>query len=567
MQFLTMDNVSVQYPFQHKRVLERVNLSINKGEIILILGPSGAGKSTLALTLNGIIPRTIEAEMNGSVEMLGSSIIEKTPRELSERIGMLFQDPDTQFCMLTVEDEILFGLENLRLSRAEMEVRLEKSLEIVGLSEWRKAQIKELSGGMKQKLGIACLIAMDADLFILDEPTANLDPMSTDEIFSLLLSLAKEYCKTLVLIEHKLDYLLPHVDRIIMLDHEGQIILDDDPCTIFMNEYDTVVKQGIWVPYICQAAKKLEKQGFGWDKFPLSLEQWERECKKFGFELQADYKFVDEQQQLNQHNEASPILQFRNVTFAYTDRSILNKIDFSIQAGQFVSIVGPNGTGKSTLAQLIVGLLKPTSGNIYLNGYPVTKLRTSEIMQQIGFVFQNPEHQFICDTVEEELAYSLKILGWEENARKKRVDEMLKTFHLVHQRQQNPFTLSQGQKRRLSVATMLISDQQLLILDEPTFGQDGVNTEALMKLLVNLQAEGKTIMMITHDMDLVYRYADNVILLREGSIRYAGDVVSFFMNEDKLHESSITVPLSFTLERWMKSIEERRTYVRTLPKK
>jgi energy-coupling factor transporter ATP-binding protein EcfA2 len=557
MHYLKTHDLTVRYPFQHTDVLKGVNLNIQKGEKVLVLGPSGGGKSTLALTLNGIIPRSMEAEIEGAVTIGGKSPLELSFSEIAQHVGILFQDPETQFCMLTVEDEIVFGLENLGLSEDEMERRLKRSLQLVGLTKWRKAQLKELSGGMKQKLGIACLLAMDPEIFILDEPTANLDPASTEEIFELLIKLCDDLNKTLIFVEHKLDHLLPHLERVIVLGKDGEIIVDEAPRTIFNDHYTNITEQGIWIPQICKYAKLLEQKGMKWGKFPLSQKEWKEEWERQGIDLLKSNK-----QQKNlvrkEHEVLSPILQLKNVAFSYKNYNVLKDINLSLQPGDFAALLGPNGTGKSTLAQLLIGLLKTEKGDLYFNGKSLGKQKAHELMQYVGFVFQNPEHQFVCDTVEQELAYGLKLLGWEAEAWQPRVNELLEKFHLVQHKHHNPFSLSQGQKRRLSVATMLINDQELLILDEPTFGQDFVNTEALMELLQELNRSGKTILMITHDMELVYKYANKVLLLHEGKIAYEGDVNPFFEEKQLLEKSSIKLPISYYLQPWVKAFEEAK---------
>jgi energy-coupling factor transporter ATP-binding protein EcfA2 len=555
MPYLKIHDLTVRYPFQHKDVLKGVHLTIEKGEKILLAGPSGGGKSTLALTLNGIIPKSMEAEMKGQITVDGKLQNDLSFRKISQYIGILFQDPETQFCMQIVEDEILFGLENLRLSKEEMDRRLEQSLDLVGLTDWRKAPLKELSGGMKQKLGIACLIAMDPEVLILDEPTANLDPLSTEEIFNLLIKLSNELNKTLIFIEHKLDDLLPSLDRVIVLGKEGKIIADDSPRNIFKSHVARLSEEGIWVPQIYMYARKLEQQGMKWTHFPLTLEEWQEELEKKGLGLPKS-QLDSQNYQASEEEHSTPLLQLQNISFSYKNHNVLQNLNFSIQSGDFVALLGPNGAGKSTLAQLLTGLLKPDKGAIYFDGTTLNKRRTHELMQKIGFVFQNPEHQFVCDTVEQELAYGLKIIGWEKDTWKRRVHELLEQFHLEEHKHHNPFSLSQGQKRRLSVATMLTNDQQLLILDEPTFGQDQVNTNALMNLLKELNRSGKTILMITHDMELVYNYANRVLLLNEGEVAYNGEVPSFFEEKELLHKASIKAPISYTLQPWLKVLEE-----------
>lgn len=556
MNYLKIDHLSVSYPFQQKNVLKGINIQINKGEKVLLLGPSGGGKSTLALALNGIIPRSIEAKMSGKVMIDGSDPNELSFREISERVGILFQDPETQFCMLTVEDEVLFGLENLGLPREEMEMRLEKSLDLVGLKNWRKAQINELSGGMKQKLGLACLLAMDPEVFILDEPTANLDPASTEEIFQLFIELSQKLNKTLLFIEHKLDHLLPYLERVIVLGKEGEVIADGPPRDIFNDKYSEIKEQGIWVPQICKYAKELEQQGMIWSPYPLTEEEWKENIETYQRDFEAPEIKINNQKIHDTPNDEISLLQLKNVSFSYQNHHVLNNINFSISSGDFVALLGPNGAGKSTLSKMLINLITPEKGEIYLNNTPFSKLKTTEIFRNVGFVFQNPEHQFICDTVELELAYGLKILGWSQEQWQPRVEELLEEFHLSEQRQNNPFSLSQGQKRRLSVATMLTNDQQVLILDEPTFGQDFANTNVIMNLLNELNQNGKTILMITHDMELVSEYANKVILLNEKEIAFQGDVTSFFEEGELLNKASMKVPISYSLQTLIKGMKE-----------
>lgn len=553
MSYLNITNLTVSYPYQRKKVLNGIDLRIDKGEKVLILGPSGGGKSTLALTLNGIIPKSIEADMSGTVTVDGNQPLEMNFRQASERVGILFQDPDTQFCMLTVEDEMVFGLENQCLSKEEIQKRVENSLELTGLTKWRRTQISELSGGLKQKLGLACLIAMDPEILILDEPTANLDPASTEEMFQLFTDLSQRLNKTLIFIEHKLDDLLYLIDRTIVLGADGSIFADRHPREVFDLHFSEITQQGIWVPQICKAAKEAEKNGKVWSRFPLTMEEFKSEITSSSI-IQADKRMPAHVQQ-SSGVEKMALLQVKNLSFSYKYHQVLNNVNFSVNSGDFAALIGPNGAGKSTLSKLLLQFLKPANGSIFFFDSPIEKLRSRSLMQKVGYVFQNPEHQFICDTVEQELAYGFKVLGWGEEKWKERVEDLLHQFKLTEQRQHNPFALSQGQKRRLSVASMLTNDQQLLVLDEPTFGQDYVNTKVIMDLLKTLNQEGKTILMITHDMELVAEYANKVILLNEGSIAYEGDVPRLFEQKELLVASSMKVPLSYRMRQLTRDLE------------
>ncbi|MBB5173412.1 ABC transporter ATP-binding protein [Texcoconibacillus texcoconensis] len=551
---IKIDDLTVRYPFQNADILTNINVDIEKGENILILGPSGGGKSTLAFTLNGLIPNSFDVETSGRVLIDKQPVTDIGLREMSQQIGILFQDPETQFCMETVEEEVLFGLENLQYSKKDMEKRMLDSLTFVGLQNWRSSRIHELSGGMKQKLGIACILAMDPDVLILDEPTANLDPASTTEMFALFERISRQFNKTIILIEHKLDQVLSTIDRVLVLNRHGKLMADATPRAVFENDYDQLTKEGVWVPQLVQYAKQLEKKGIKWPAMPLTFTEWQQAWQALGLP-----EPTEEERHLTEEEEGvsrEPILQINNVSFSYKNRTVLEEVKLSVQKGDFLAIVGPNGAGKSTLSQMLIGLLQPEHGEIVIDGVSYEKLRSEALMRQIGFVFQNPEHQFIADSVEEELAYGFKVQGWKEADWKPYVNELLDTFQLTEQAAQNPFSLSQGQKRRLSVATMLTNDQEILILDEPTFGQDQENTEALMALLKDWHARGKTIIMITHDMDLVYQYADHVALLQSGKVAYHGHPSIFFQRSHLLKKASIQRPLSYELQPWVHAVQK-----------
>lgn len=549
---ITINRLSVRYPFEQDEVLHNVNLDIAQGEKVLLLGPSGGGKSTLALALAGIIPRSVEAELTGEVLVDGVDPQIAGIAAMCRKIGILFQDPDTQLCMTTVKDEIAFGLENMGLSRTEMESRICSSLAMTGISDRRLANSQQLSGGFKQKLGLACLLAMDQEMLILDEPTANLDPAATDEMFSLLEQLATHSNKTLLFIEHKLDDLLAYLDRVIVLDDRGRVVADGGPRNIFQYELEKLLELGVWVPRLCMAARELEQQGMVWPAFPLTMVEWEEGLAARGISLNGSMDQAGASLLAARPLPLAdpPLLELERVAFNYGDSNVLGDVSFTIATGEFVALLGANGSGKSTLVQLLVKLLVPTKGTIRFGGKQLDKLSIKELMRQVGFVCQNPEHQFVRDTVEDELAYGLRILGFSEDQLRIRVDELLQRFKLAPYRNQNPFSLSQGQKRRLSVAATLTGEQRLLILDEPTFGQDYQNTVALMALLQELNQEGKTIVIVTHDMELVKRYASRVLLLHERKLLYQGAPELFFEEEGLLSQAAMKRPLSDRLEAW-----------------
>ncbi|MGY4688702.1 ABC transporter ATP-binding protein [Salibacterium sp. K-3] len=548
--------LTVMYPAEEQTALPPLDLDITPGENILLLGPSGCGKSTLTLALQGLIPRVMDAERTGEILVNGADPQHWETSEACRHVGILFQDPETQFCMETVEDEIIFGMENIGLSIGEIETRLEEVLAITGLEKRRSDRLSSLSGGLKQKAAIACLLALDSEIFLLDEPTANLDPESREDILQLWLDLSERRNKTVLLMEHKMETGLEAIDRVIALQKDGGVLAEGPPRILFRQQSQILEQEGIRIPEVCRYARQVEQEGaVTWDPFPLTLHEWEIQCRQHGWtKIEKPERNI-----VRPSSFSSPLIEADNLSFSYEEKRILHDISFTLQAGDFTALIGANGAGKSTLARLLTGIEKPGGGTLLRNGVPSSHYRTDDIMKQTGFVFQNPEHQFICDTVEDELTYGWRISGESPESWKTELENMLDLFQLQEKRHANPFSLSQGQKRRLSVATMVTSGQELLILDEPTFGQDEAGTRALMSILQQLHEKGKTILMITHDMELVDQYAETIILLHDGSIAYEGATDPFFEQNQLLQKASVQAPVTRELRRWTAAPERQGT--------
>lgn len=550
---LAVNNLSIQYPYTDKPTLSQLSFTMVQGEALLIVGASGCGKSSLALAIAGLFPRAIEADQSGTIHLNGTDIGKFAPGETCQQVGLVFQDPEAQFCMLTVEDEIAFGLENIGLPRDSISVRIEEALEMVGLTKYRNAQIHRLSGGMKQRVALACVLALHPSLLILDEPTANLDPAATDDFFQLLEQLMVTKQHTIILIEHKLEKAATLVDRVMVID-EGRIIADGSPRSVFASQNQLLLDIGVWQPYASEIAGNLKEDGVEIVPHPLTVAEL-LDCNPINSQKNnALYELLKYKWKCNivpMDSNALPAVSFDHVSFGYktlfNEISVLEDIQWQIQPGSFVALLGQNGAGKSTLARLALGLLKPAKGNIFLFGENIKALSRHCLAQTAGLVFQNPEHQFITDSVWEEIAYSLKLTNMPRPEIPHHVDQLLAEFSLIDKADANPFTLSQGEKRRLSVASMLAADQQLLILDEPSFGQDYTNTYKLMNLVKKRQLAGCTIIMITHDMRLVWEYATEVALLSHKKLSYSGPVQGLFMQRHLLEDNSLKQPLALTI--------------------
>ncbi|MBX3048072.1 MAG: ABC transporter ATP-binding protein [Anaerolineales bacterium] len=531
--------LTIKYTGRKRPILRDLSLQVPQGQTLLILGASGSGKSSLALTFNGLIPHSIGEVLAGQVHVAGADTQQTSVAQLAQRVGILFQDPDAQFATLTVEDEIVFGLENLCLDPAQMEARLETALSQVGMLHTRHRPVYALSGGEKQRIALAALLAMQPEVLVFDEPTANLDSVGTQQVFALLAQLKARGQHTLILIEHKLDELMHLVDRVLVLDSEGQIFADGAPREIFDRYAAELQEMGVWTPQVCMLAHELRLAGHVLPSFPVTIGE---AVKVLAPLLAAHPALSASSAPPAGASPRSSVYSIRDLSFHYGDIPALHNVSMEISQGDFLAIVGPNGAGKSTLARHLIGLLDPPVGKVFLNGRDIHALDARRLAEQVAYVFQNPEHQFVTERVEDEVAYGLRVAGLDETLVAEQSRQLLDTFGLARYARANPFTLSHGEKRRLSVAAMLAVGQQTLILDEPTFGQDERNAAALMALLRALNAQGKTIIMITHDMRLVAEAADKVAVILEGRLEFFGQPAALFAQEDLLARAHLNLP-------------------------
>ncbi|SDW64559.1 energy-coupling factor transport system ATP-binding protein [Marinococcus luteus] len=535
------DNVTIAYPFAEPSV-ESFSAEIRTGENVLLLGPSGSGKSTIALAIQGILPRSVEAEVSGILSIFGENPAVKSITEAAGQAALLFQDPDTQFCMPTVREELVFTLENLRVPAEEIEARMLEALQFTDMLRCIDARIDTLSGGMKQKIAVSCLAAVNPQIWILDEPLSQLDPVSREAVASLLGRIAADSDKTLVVIEHQLNEVMEWVDRAIVLNRQGQVSADGSPARIFNSHGDVLEAEGVWLPLPAEAGKNLlKKTETSKAALPITLRQWET--------FAADYPAATVLESLPQPKKASEpslqpsVLEVKQAAFAYGTQTVFENVSFSLYPGEMTALVGANGVGKSTLARVLTGWEPPKNGYIYVNGQDIASLKPYEIAKTFGIVFQQPEHQFLTQTVEKEIRYGMEMEGWCEEDIIHKTNELLIQFQLGHIRRNHPFQLSQGEKRRLSVAVMVTNNQSILILDEPTFGLDKRNTDALFEVLEQCRRRGKAVLWLTHDMDLVYTKAARVLALAERTLAYDDGVEAFFNGNTDLEKIGVRPPV------------------------
>ena len=465
-----VSQLRLKFPGEQKLLFRDVSLYIPTGQKVLILGPNGSGKSTLLQVLSGLIPHTLEVPMKAEETLHPSSW------------GFVFQDPDTQFCMSYVDEELAFVLENRQVPREQMSELITQALEQVGLHlEDKHTLISNLSQGMKQRLALAAVLLLQPQTVFLDEPSALLDPEGTEQVWSSVRMLLDE--KTVIVVEHKIDAVLDWIDRIVVLDDQGNIIADGDAKNIFSQYRTELYRFGIWYPQV-------------WGDYIANHMQ------KHAYFSQTDME------------EVACLQQFKGF---YGKKACIDVPDARIYKQQWIAITGVNGAGKSSLLLALAQLIA-TSGTYKITGEDIIyQKKHSKVPSALSYVFQNPEMQFIKDSVYEEVAASLSHQDQAPHS-DEQIAELLKQYHLEVNKERHPFELSLGQKRRLSVLTALLESRNILLLDEPTFGQDAQNTFLLLERLEELRVNGHTIIMVTHDQHIVEQFATTEWIVNEGKL-------------------------------------------------
>lgn len=551
-EIIKVEDVTLHYDQRSRPTLKNIEFTVKSGERVLLLGPSGSGKSSLTYCLNGLYPRDLDGKLEGRILIEGKVTNEYDPGQLSQTVGVVFQDPESQFCMLTVEDEIAFGLENIGVDREEIDVRIEQALDLVNMRPYGYMSISSLSGGWKQKLSLACILALQPKIIVLDEPTANLDPVASLDFIQTIETLQRKQPFTLIVIEHKLDDWITMIDRCFILNRNGELIYNGEPRAGFNQHFDLLQAEGIWMPRAFETAQEWKQSGLIANKAAPLVET---ELVESVRDPEAAIRFFQEDKTHKVKNEV--ILSATNLSVIVKKNVSIENLSMKLHRAELLAIVGPNGAGKSTITQVLAGIKEPSQGEVQLYDKPLQSYREIELRKRVGYVFQNPEHQFITDTVYNEIAFGLKMQGLQENVISKKVGEILEVCGLQGLKNQHPFSLSQGQKRRLSVATMIIDEQPILILDEPTFGQDAKSTKEIMNLLMSRNKLGCSIIMVTHDIDLVHQYSDRVIVLKDGVIHFSGHPLQLWeKGKDFLEKMSLNLPFEKRMVEGIRRREE-----------
>lgn len=514
--------------------LKEINLTIHPGEKILIVGPSGCGKSTLAQCINGLIPHVFEGEIKGSLTINGQETSAIRLEDHTKYVGTVLQDTDSQFVGLSVGEDIAFALENQCTPIADMYPIVKSTAAMVELESLLGASPHDLSGGQKQRVSLAGVLVDELDILLFDEPLAALDPKTGKRTIEIIDELHKKSGKTIIIIEHRLeDVLTREVDRIILMD-KGRIIADTTPnallATSLLKEHG--IREPLYLSALRLAGCQLTEKDNPASLKRINIAQYEDALKAWT-EQKLDYPHL---------NAEEAILKIDQLSFSYDgQKPALDGINFSIQRGEMVSILGKNGSGKSTLTKLIMGVLTPDAGNIYLNGQNINTLSIFERSKKIGVVMQNPNHMISHHMIADEVGFGLKNSGLSDEAIEKRVLETLAFCGLSKYRHWPIDALSYGQKKRVTMASILVMEPELLILDEPTAGQDYAHYTAMLDVIKRLNTErGISVIIISHDLHLVLEYTNRSIVIADSKLIADAPMTDVFTQPALLNQANLT---------------------------
>ena len=502
-----------QYRAQANPTLYNINLKIEKGEKVLIAGPSGCGKSTMANLINGLIPFSYKGEITGSLLIDGKESRDMSLFDISHIVGTVLQDSDAQFVGMTVAEDLAFALENDCIEQGAMKDRVKEIADILNLKTVLRHAPFELSGGQKQRVSVGGVMVSDVDLFLFDEPLANLDPKTGKQAIELIDDLQKRTGAAVIIIEHRIEDVLHRpIDRVVLMN-EGRIVSDTSPDELLSSKRlaDCGVREPLYLTALKYAGIEISA-----DIHPSSLT---------GLALSDDHKekvrdFFDQNQAKSKSSASDKLLEISDLSFTYekTNKRTLNDISVSINKGEMVAIVGTNGAGKSTFSKVICGMETQDHGTIMFDGLDFATLSIKERAEHVGYVMQNPNQMISNVMIFEEVAMGLRLRGVPEDEVKTRVEKALDICGLYKMRNWPISALSYGQKKRVTICSILVLEPDMMILDEPTAGQDYRNYTKIMEFLKGLNERGITIVMITHDMHLMLEYADRSIVFSDGRI-------------------------------------------------
>ena len=548
--YISFNQFTFQYDAQAEATLKDISFDIAKGEKVLILGPSGSGKSTLAQCLNGIIPNIHKGQAQGQVRIDGQDIFKQSIYDKSQLVSTVLQDPDGQFIGLTVAEDLAFALENDCADQGEMKDKVALWAERLDLTSLLNHRPQDLSGGQKQRVSLAGVLIDESPILLFDEPLANLDPKSGQETIDLIDKIHKEVGATTIIIEHRLeDVLYRPVDRILLVN-EGELIFNGSPDELLSSTL--LLENGIREPLYVTVLRQL-----GFDtRSAQNLSQLD------ALDL-SDLALPDRVLKDKRDSSSDSILKVEGLSVSYGDNpTIIEYLSFSLKKGERLAIVGKNGAGKSTLAKALCGFV-PSQGKLTYEGQDISQDSIAERSERIGFVLQNPNQMISQTMIFDEVALGLRLRGIEEAEVEERVHEVLKTCGLYSFRKWPISALSFGQKKRVTIASILVLKPEIIILDEPTAGQDYKTYTDIMNFLDSLQKQGHTIVMITHDMQLMLEYSDRCLVVVEGEIIADDKPVTILNQKDLLESANLKQTSLYTLGQKLSSdpVEVTQYYI------
>lgn len=509
MAFIKIQDLSYYYPETIKPALNRINLEIPEGQLLIIIGDSGSGKSTLLRAISGLIPTFYNGNLQGKIFLDGIDILELSRPEMVQQVGIVFQDPESQLVMNNVEQEIAFGLENLGLPGNLMKRRVMEMSSSLGLSGDLAKGVAELSGGQKQKVALAGVLAMQAGILLLDEPTSQLDPVAAEELLNIIRRLNEDNGTTVVMIEQRLERCCHLADRIIFMENGG-IAADIN-----------IGSRGgrMWLPrvplaYLPPLPNLFAQAGF--QELPLTVKQGRQVLHSLRVDPAQVSELVPDTSILFGPPLEQELINIQNLWFSYPDKEeVIKKLNLLVREGDFIALLGENGAGKTTLLKHIMGLLRPGRGQIKLRGQDTKDLAIEEIAVSVAYLSQDPNDYLFMPSVKEEILFTLNNLNRQDQTL---VEEIIKKFKLEPYRHCNPRDLSTGERQRVALASVLVSKPRLLLLDEPTRGLDYGLKRELGELLQDINRQGTAVLMVTHDVDFAAEYARDICLMFDGAI-------------------------------------------------
>lgn len=543
-------NLCFTYDKADSRALSDLNLDVLSGSMTAVVGASGAGKSTLCLTLNGLIPAFVRGRLEGELVVLGRKMGDVPVHEMASSVGMVLQDFEAQLFSTSAELEVAFGMENLGVDPVRMRKLVASSLAQAGLAGFEKRDPSGLSGGEKQRLALAAVLAMEPELLVMDEPTSDLDPLGRRDVLNVVRKLVGKG-RSILIAEHETDELL-NADQIIVLQH-GRVILSDTPEMVFMQPHEPEVGGekpmrledfGVRPPQLAELSRLLKL-----DAMPLDLDSAEEAIGRLG--LKVDKGCCEELRASgNERADRPVVLKARNIAHSYDDdREAVDNVSLEIREGDYVAMVGPNGSGKTTLAKHFNGLLSPQSGTVEVAGADIRGASLSAISQRVGYVFQNPDHQIFCETVSDELAFGPRNAALEAGVIAERNARALRAVQMEGFEESDPFALTKGQRQRVALASVLVMEPSVIVMDEPTTGLDYAQQKHVMDLLCELNRRGHTIVIITHSLWLAAQYARRMIVMHEGKVVADGPTRDVMSGPDGIERWSLVSPPAIALAR------------------